>query len=123
MPRDATAAPPRPPAKERIGDRIARLRRERHISQTELGHRIGVKQRMVSSYETHRIRIPAEMLLKIADVLQTSVYELLGRVPAPKKAKNPKLWKLLQEIEALPAREQRPILHTLENFLKGAQSG
>lgn len=63
---------PRPPRSgvERMGDRLSRLRRERGVSQADLGKRIGVDQQIVSCYETYRVRVPAEVLLKIADVLK-----------------------------------------------------
>ena len=118
------AAQPTAPRKEEpLGSRIARIRQERGLSQTDLGERLGISQRMMSHYEKGQTRIPAETLPTIAEALKVSVNELLGRASVTRVLKNPRLWKLMQEIEALPAKEQRPILHTLENFLRGAQSG
>lgn len=108
---------------ESVGARMARLRRERGLSQTEFGERIGVSQRVMSHYENDEIRIPADMLLKAGNALKVSIQELLGAAPSPPVPKNRKLWKLVEEIEALPPGQQRALLTTIGTFLKGAASG
>lgn len=115
----------KPPATgaERLGDRLSRLRRERGISQAALGKRIGVRQRIVSCYENHLVRIPAETLLKIADVLKVSVYELLGRAPAQRTPKDRRLWKLVEKIEALPPRDQKVVFRTIDAVARTANGG
>ncbi len=112
----------RPPAKgERVGDRLARLRREREISQSELGAKIGSTQRVVSFYESNRIRIPAETLLRIGDVLKVSIYELLGRAAASRPPMNRQVWKVVEQIQTLPPREQRPLLRMIDAYVKEAR--
>lgn len=64
---------------ESVGSRISRQRRERGISQTDLGKRVGVSQRVMSYYEKGWTRIPAESLLEFGDALKVSNYELLSR--------------------------------------------
>lgn len=108
---------------ERIGDRLSRLRRERGVSQSGLGERIGVDQQIVSCYETHRVRIPAEKLLKIADVLKVSVYELLGRAPSPRPPKDRRLWKVVEKLEALPPKDQRVVVRTIDALARDAARG
>lgn len=112
----------RPRAKqERVGDRLSRLRRERGISQTELGTRIGVDQRMMSCYETNRARIPAETLLRIADVLKVSIYALLGRATVTRPVMNRQLWQVVERIQTLPMRDQRPLLRMIDAYVKEAR--
>lgn len=107
-------------ASEGIGGRLARLRQQRGLSQTEMGRKVGVTQRMVSCYETERIRIPAGMLLKIGDVLKVSVYELLGRASSGRAPKDKKLWKVIETLESLPPRDRKFILRTIETVAKAA---
>ena len=102
-----------------IGERIFRLRRERGVSQTELGAKVGVSQRVMSYYENGSTRIPADALLKIADVLKVSVYELLGRAVSGRSPKDKKTWRLLEQIGQLPGAHQRAILKTIDGFLRG----
>ncbi len=40
---------------------------------------------------------------------------------SPRAPKNKKLWKLLERIESLPARDQRPLLRTIDAHLKGVE--
>ncbi len=54
---------------ETIGQRIARLRKERGLTQKELAEKIGITQTLVSDYETGRVRIFADMVTRFAFVL------------------------------------------------------
>jgi transcriptional regulator with XRE-family HTH domain len=45
----------------RIGRRLARLRRERGLTQAQLAERIGILQTLVTDYEHDRLRLSAEM--------------------------------------------------------------
>lgn len=108
------------PGKEQVGDRLSRLRRERGISQTDLGRRVGLDQRMVSCYETGRIRIPAETLLKIADVLHISVYELLGRASSTRPAISRPLREALEKIRGLPPSDQKAVLRYVDLVARDA---
>ena len=114
MPRHASKRKRRPFAAGGTGARIAQMRRDRGISQAELAEAIGLNQRTVSFYETGDLRIPAETLLRFADVLKVSIYELLGRAASSRSVKNPKLWKALQKLEALPPRDQKVVLRYLD---------
>src|SRR5687767_14742684 len=109
-----------PRDREAIGDRLSRLRRERGISQTDLGRKISVTQRMVSCYETGRIRVPSEMLLKIADLLKVSVYELLGRSVPRRSPRDPKLWKVVEKLESLPPKDRKVVFHYIETVTRKA---
>lgn len=117
--RAKTFAGPIPPRKdESLGPRIARIRQERGLSQTDLGERLGVSQRMMSHYEKGQTRIPAETLPKIAEALKVSVNELLGRTPVTRVLKNPRLWKLMQKVDALPPKQQRVVVDMIKVFTR-----
>jgi transcriptional regulator with XRE-family HTH domain len=113
----------RRPRHDGVGARLARIRRERGLSQTELAERVGVIQRVVSHYETGRTRIPTDALFKLADVLNVSVYELLGRATTPPRApKNKKLWKVLEKIESLAPHDQKVVLRYIDAVAKDTNS-
>ena len=115
MPGRVTTRPgPSPRKKEGPGDRLSRFRRERGISQSELAGRVGVTQRVMSYYESGRTRIPAEMLLRIADALKISVYEILGRAASNRSPKNKKLWKVLEKLEAMPPHDQKVVIRYID---------
>jgi transcriptional regulator with XRE-family HTH domain len=107
-----------------LGTRIARLRRDKGLTQVELAERLGVTQPAVSDYENDDIRLSADVVVQIAGILGVSTDELLGLKETPGKAaaspKNRRLYRRLQDIEKLPRRDQQALLRTIEAFLSKA---
>ncbi len=66
-------------------NRLRELRCERGMTQEELGSLIGVKKAAISKYESGRVTLPPEMLLRICDYFLVSADYLLGR-PASHEA-------------------------------------
>jgi transcriptional regulator with XRE-family HTH domain len=107
---------------ETLGHRIARLRREKGLTQAELAQQLKVSQPVVSDYENDVIRLPADVVVQIAEILGASTDELLGRkAPAARSngtsIKNRRLYRRMQEIEKLPRRDQEALLRTIEAFI------
>ena len=51
---------------ETLGQRIARLRREKGLTQAEIAQRLQVSQPVISDYENDVIRLPADVVVQIA---------------------------------------------------------
>ncbi|WP_198299649.1 tetratricopeptide repeat protein [Tumebacillus avium] len=62
---------------ETLGQRIRRLRKERNLSQTELGNLVGVTISWISTIEQDRSTPSAELLAKLADTFKIPIRELL----------------------------------------------
>lgn len=110
---------------ETLGQRIARLRKERGFTQVELAKRIGIIQTLVSDYERDRLRPHAEMVVRFAISLDVTTDELLGRAPPTRQAqtiKNRRFLRRLQLIDKLPARDQEALLRTIDAFLAKAKA-
>lgn len=108
--------------RESPGQRIARLRREKGLTQAELAQRLQVSQPVVSDYENSVIRLSADVVLQIAEILGASTDELLGMKPPAAVhgnggIKNRRLYRRMQEIEKLPRRDQEALLRTIEAFI------
>lgn len=106
---------------ESLGQRIARLRKERGITQQELAERIGSIQVLVSDYERDRIRVTAEMVVRIAEALEISADELLGMKKArlgPRASR--RVLRRVERVEELPPQQQATLLRTIDTFLKAA---
>ena len=58
--------PPIDWGKETLGQRVARIRKERGYTQVELAEKIGILQTLVTDYENDRLRLTAEMALRWA---------------------------------------------------------
>jgi transcriptional regulator with XRE-family HTH domain len=109
---------------ETVGQRLARLRRERGWTQKQIAERTGLIQELVSNYEMDKLRLNADMTLRFAEVLEVSTDELLRgskSTVAGKKQPSIKLVRRMQQIEELPPYEQRALLTTIDKFLAAAQ--
>lgn len=106
----------------KIGERIARFRKDRGLTQKELADRLGVSQPVVSDYENDVIRIPADVVIELAEVLQVSGDELLGLKGSDtsKGIQNRRLNRRLIAIEKLDKRDQEALLRTIDAFVSKA---
>ena len=114
--------PPLDLGEETLGQRIARLRKERGYTQVELAEKIGIIQTLVSEYERDKLRLHAEMLVRFARALEVSTDELLGLQSSGNHPGKPslKILRRLNKIDALPVAQQKTLLKTIDTFLKGA---
>jgi transcriptional regulator with XRE-family HTH domain len=108
---------------ETLGARLARLRRERGLTQVELAQRLGVAQPVVSDYERGELRLHGQLIVKLTAILGVTSEELLGlKAPASNgPLKNRRLLRRLQAIERLPRRDQQALLRTIDRFLESFQ--
>jgi transcriptional regulator with XRE-family HTH domain len=60
-------------------ERLKILREAKKITQLRLGMELGVSQETISGYEIGKAVPPADMLVKLADILNTSIDFLLER--------------------------------------------
>ena len=109
---------------ETIGARIARLRRDKGMTQQELARLLNVTQPVVSDYENDVIKVSGEMVIQLAQALGSSADEILG-LEKPARAsngsiKNRRIYRQLQNIEKLPKRDQQALLRTIDAFLAKA---
>lgn len=109
---------------ESYGQRVARLRRERGISQVELADMLGVDQPTVSDYERGKRRLHGELIAQLVSILGVSSDEILGLDGLTRsngsELKQPFL-RRLRKIDQLSAREQRALIQTLDAFLERSE--
>ena len=60
-------------------NRLKELRKSRNMSQEELGSMLGVQKAAVCKYETGRVPLPSEVLVKLCDYFGVTADHLLGR--------------------------------------------
>src|SRR3972149_4933590 len=68
---------------KKIGQRIKKIREEIRINQQELADRLGVLRPTISQMENGERRITAEELIKLSEILNTSVQYLMGLEDQP----------------------------------------
>ena len=69
---------------KKIGQRIKKLRQEIGMSQQDLAERFGVLRPTISQMENGERKVIAEELIKLSDILNTSVQYLMGLIDQPK---------------------------------------
>ncbi len=110
--------------KETLGQRLARMREERGLTQKDVAERTGLIQTLVSDYERGRLRLAADMIVRFAVALGITTDELLrpkGHKAGPQQKVSRKVLRRLEQIESLPAYQQRALLTTIDNFIAAAQ--
>ncbi|GMU62983.1 MAG: hypothetical protein AMXMBFR34_47460 [Myxococcaceae bacterium] len=104
---------------ERLGERLARLRKARGLSQVELAKAIGVAQPIVSKYEAGELRLHGELIVVLAGLLDVTADELLGLEASsrPQAPKDRRLVRRLQAFDSLPKRDRDALTRTIDAFL------
>jgi transcriptional regulator with XRE-family HTH domain len=108
---------------ESVGQRLARLRKERGFTQVELAEKTGLIQALVSDYERGKLRLNAEILIRFARALEVSADEILGLDAAERQKATPRsrrIQRRLDALEKLPKRDQETVLRTIDAFLAKA---
>lgn len=111
-------------AQETIGNRVARLRKNKGMTQTELAEALAVSQPVVSDYENDVIGLDSARIVQLAQVLGVSADEILGLEKAASASSagigNRRLYRQLQSIDRLPKRDQEALFRTIDAFLSKA---
>ena len=69
---------------ESVGERLKRIRKENKYTQDMLANRLDLEPSAISKYETDRVPIPQEYIIKICDIFNISADYLLGRTSEEK---------------------------------------
>ncbi len=106
-----------------LGQRLRELRKQRGFTQVELAKALGSSQRMIAYYEAQGGNISADVMAKLANVLDISVDELVnGHKPLKKKSLPPpkdlRLMRKLRLVERLPAKDRRSVLQIIDVLLE-----
>jgi transcriptional regulator with XRE-family HTH domain len=95
------------------------VRKQRGLTQKELGEKIGMTREAVASYETGRSHLMVTTLLDIAAVLRVSINEILGLERRAVEITITRRWaKRMDIIESLPESIKKHILRTLDDVIK-----
>ncbi len=100
-----------------LAQQLKLIRTSRSLTQRQFGAAVGISQRMIAYYETQGGQPSVRALVKIANALNISTDELLGREEIIPKSKNTKLMKRLARARYLPQADQRALLQHLDVLL------
>lgn len=106
-----------------LGQRIARLRKDRHITQVQMAETLGVAQQTLAHYEVGRLRIAVTTLTALAKALEVSVEELIEEQASTTRSKRgpaSRLEQQLEQISSLPRAKQQFVIQMLDTVLQQA---
>ena len=107
-----------------LGERMARFRKERSITQVQIAQTLGLTQQTYQSYEVGRRRLPVSLLPAIARALSVSLEDLFGASDSTSRSKRgptPKWQKQIEAIAQLPRAKQQFVSQMLDTVLAQAQ--
>lgn len=103
-----------------IGDRIKELRKQHNLTQGELAEKVGMTYVQIGRYEVRGAKPSAEILSRLADVLNTTTDFLMNGETTEsnsKAIKDKTILNLLQRVEALNDKDKEMIITFLDAFL------
>ncbi len=106
-----------------FSERLRLLRESRQLMQVRLAELVGVNPRAYNRWERGTIAPHLDTLVKIADVLQVSLDELVGRKPISSEVliRNHALNSLWRQADTLPDEEQQALILVIDSFVKKSQ--
>ncbi|MBQ9699687.1 MAG: helix-turn-helix transcriptional regulator [Lachnospiraceae bacterium] len=63
---------------KKIGQFLKKLRKEKNMTQEELGSRVGVTNKTISKWENGNYMPPVDVLMLLSDIYSVSINEILN---------------------------------------------
>ncbi len=103
----------------KFGKQIAIIRKERGLSQQELGKIIGIHKNVLGRYERDEVIPALDIACKIADALGVSLDHLSGKI---EQEIDENVIKQVLAIQKLPEKDQDYIMFTLNALIRDSKS-
>lgn len=113
-------------AMELFAERLRELRERRGLTQARLAELLEVSPRVYNRWETGAAAPRLDTVVRIADLLEVSLDELVGRAKPQEtefRIHNPKLHKLYREIDGLSDEAQQALIVVLDSLVKRSRMG
>lgn len=102
-----------------FGQKMSFCRKEKKLSQAELGKLSGINGDIIGKYERDEMKPSIETAKKLADALAVSLDYLVG--DGDLKVVDKKTMQRLEDIEKLPQEDKAHIFYALDNLIKAAK--
>lgn len=102
-----------------FGERLARIRRNKGISQKQLAEELGMTQSAIANWERRSVTLSPEQISMLSRFLEVSLDELFGTSEIPEKLHIPggRTREVFERVGQLPRRQQEKIVDVVEAFV------
>jgi transcriptional regulator with XRE-family HTH domain len=105
-----------------FGARLKEFRKRKRWSQKEMAAKVDIRFQQLNKYESGLNLPPAEMLIKLADALATSVDYLLTGNPAEEiPLGNARLFRRFQAVEGFDSEDQEAVIRLIDGMIAKQQ--
>jgi len=122
VPYDGFMKQGRPTTRSRtdFGQRVFDARQRLGFSQAEIAEQLGITQSAFAAWERSPVALKPEQLRTLADILNTSIEELIGTASGAKRNSGPtgKARRLFEQVSKLPRSQQQHVLTVVEAFVQ-----
>ncbi len=112
--------------RQAIAERLAKVRREKSVTQVQMAQKLKTSQSMYSRYESGELRIHADTVVSIAHILGVTPNEVLGVTDGGNTTAEPlehsipkRFLRKLKNVDQLTRTDQDYLLRTIDAFIKG----
>jgi len=103
-----------------LGQHIIALRKEKKLSQSELGKRASTSGDLIGRYERDEVKPSIDVIMRIADALEVSIDYLVGKTSFEL---NKDMLKRFQEVSSLPENAKRQIYMVMDALIRDFKTG
>ena len=103
-----------------LGQHINALRKEKKLSQNELGKRADTSGDLIGRYERDEVKPSIDVIIRIADALNVSIDYLVGKTSFEL---NKDILKRFQEVSSLPENAKKQIYMVMDALIRDFKTG
>ncbi len=114
--------------RQTISQRLAKVRREKGVTQVEMAKKLKTSQSMYSRYESGELRVHADTVINIAKILGVTPNEILGITDGGNVAAEPiehaipkRFLRRLKDVNQLTRTDQDALLSTIDAIISAGR--
>lgn len=104
-----------------FGKRLAALRKDHKLSQTELAKQLNTSVSVISRYERDEMTPSVSTALKLAELMGTTVGYLLGENDDADLFKDPSMLQRFKDISKLDSKSKEHVLFAIDSMIRSVK--
>jgi transcriptional regulator with XRE-family HTH domain len=104
-----------------FGKRLKDIREQKGLSQSKLSNMVDLHHSIIGRYERSEAKPTSDVIVKLAQALDTTASYLLGEVNSPVIFKNPQMLERFKDILGFSENDQEHIIYTLDAMINNVK--